>query len=268
MSSGGRRRIFRVFGALLLLGILALVDALFVEPNWIEVTHSQVRAPVERPLKIAHLTDLHSAGIGFRERRLLKLLEREKPDIIVISGDILAPRGSYAQAAEVLSRLRAPLGVWLVRGNWENWYPLKDEREFYGKLGVSFLLNSSAEVQPNVWLIGLDDPMFGHADLAAALRIVPRGTFKIALFHSPTFFDRSAGRYQLALAGHSHGGQVRIPLLKPLWLPSGIGSYVQGWFEKDGSRMYVNRGIGMTLLPIRFFCRPELAIITVVPERR
>ncbi len=268
MSSGGRRRTFRICGALLLLGILALVDALFVEPNWIEVTHSQISAPIARPLKIAHLTDLHSAGVGFRERRLLKLLEREKPDLIVISGDTLASHGSYAQAGEVLSRLRAPQGVWLVRGNWENRYPLKDESEFYGKLGVSFLRNSSAAVEPNVWLIGLDDPSSGHADLDGALRIVPRETFRIALFHSPQFFDRSAGRYELALAGHSHGGQVRIPFLKPLWLPTGIGPYVEGWFEKDGSRMYVSRGVGMSFLPVRFFCRPELAIITILPEGR
>ncbi len=266
--SGGRRRTFRLFGVLLLLGAMALVDALFIEPNWIEVTHSQVPAPIDRPLKIAHVTDLHSAGLGFRERRLLKLLEREKPDIIVISGDILAPGGSYEQTGEVLSRLRAPLGVWLVRGNWENWHPLENEFQYYSKLGVSFLLNSSAQVLPNVWLIGLDDPTYGHADLAATLENVSRETFRIAVFHSPQFFDRSAGRYDLALAGHSHGGQVRIPFLKPLWLPAGIGPYVQGWFAKDGSRMYVSRGIGMTILPMRFFCRPELAIITLTPERR
>jgi predicted MPP superfamily phosphohydrolase len=268
MSSGRRRRVLRIFWTLASLGAIALADALFIEPNWIEVTHSQVSAPIERPLKIAHLSDLHSSGVDFRERRLLRLLEREKPDVIVISGDSLAPRGSYEQAGEVLSRLRAPLGVWLVRGNWENWHRLENEHQYYGKLGVSFLLNESAEVAPNVWLIGLDDPTFGHADLAAALKIVSRESFRIAVFHSPRFFESSAGSYDLALAGHSHGGQVRIPFLKPLWLPPGIGPYVEGWYEKDGSRMYVSRGIGMTLLPIRFFCRPELAIITLAPERK
>jgi predicted MPP superfamily phosphohydrolase len=83
--------------------------------------------------------------------------------------------------------------------------------------------------------------------------------------HGPIFFSRSAGQYDLALAGHSHGGQVRVPFWGPLWLPGGIGPYVQGWFAAGGSRMYVSRGIGTTLLPVRFACRPELAIVTLQP---
>ena len=75
--------------------------------------------------------------------------------------------------------------------------------------------------------------------------------------------DRIAGKCDLALAGHTHGGQVRLPWLPPLWLPRGSGRFVEGWYEREGSQMYVCRGIGMSILPIRFFCRPELAVITV-----
>jgi predicted MPP superfamily phosphohydrolase len=156
----------------------------------------------------------------------------------------------------------------VVRGNWENWLRRTSEAEaqYYRRCGVSFLLNQSAEVRAGVWLVGLDDPTFGRVDLEGAMKAVPGDAYRIALFHSPAFFAVSAGRYELALAGHSHGGQVRLPFLDPLWLPSGIGRFVEGWFEKDGSRMYVSRGIGMTILPIRFFCRPELAIITLQPQ--
>jgi len=69
----------------------------------------------------------------------------------------------------------------------------------------------------------------------------------------------------LALAGHTHGGQVRLPFWGPLWLPGGIGPYVQGWFSATGSRIYVSRRLGTTLLPVRFACRPELAIISLQP---
>jgi uncharacterized protein len=256
------RRVLRLFA---FLAIIALIYSLFIEPNWIQVTHWTIAGNVSTPLKIAHLTDLHSPHLGFREKRLLELLDAEAPDLIVITGDTLSGWGTYRGESEVLKCLHAPLGVWLVRGNWEISYPLKNERRFYANLGVHFLLNQSAEVRDGVWLLGLDDPTFGHANLTAALTDVPPEAYRIALFHSPQFFSVSAGQYDLALAGHSHGGQVRIPFLKPLWLPRGVGPYVEGWFEKNGSRMYVSRGLGMTLLPIRFDCRPELAIITVKP---
>ncbi|HUL16748.1 MAG TPA: metallophosphoesterase [Terriglobales bacterium] len=255
----------RIFKCLLILAVLALIDGLLIEPNWIQVTHWTFSGNVAAPLKIAHLTDLHSSGMSFREKRLLKLLDVEAPDIIVVTGDTLSGWGTYRGESEILSKLHAPLGVWLVRGNWEISYPLKNERKFYEKIGVHFLLNQSMEVRPGIWLIGLDDPTFGHADLTKALVNVPSYAYRIALFHSPQFFSASAGRYDLALAGHSHGGQVRIPFLEPLWLPKGVGPYVEGWFEKNGSRMYVSRGIGMTLLPLRFDCRPELAILTIEP---
>lgn len=260
-----RTRLRRGAKWLLYLAVLALLDGLFLEPYWIQVTHSTIPGNVARPLKIAHLTDLHTSHLGFREKRLLKLLDREAPDVIVITGDTISGWGTYAGEGELLKRLRAPLGVWLVRGNWEDDRPRKDERKFYDGVGVRFLLNESAEIRDSVWLIGLDDPTFGRPDLAGALSKVPVGSYRIALFHSPRFFSSSAGPYDLALAGHSHGGQVRIPFIKPLWLPAGVGPYVEGWFEQNGSRMYVSRGVGTTFLPIRFFCRPELAIVTVNP---
>jgi uncharacterized protein len=264
-----RRPAVRLLGKLLIVfGLLVLLDALFIEPNWIQVTRWQVKGNVSSPLKIAHLSDLHTSHVGYRERKLLKLLDAEAPDIIVITGDTLSSWGTYRGESELLKRLHAPLGVWLVRGNWEVDHPLRHERQFYKSLGVHFLLNESAEVRKDIWLIGLDDPTFGHEDLSAALSKVPPNAYRIVLFHSPEFFSASAGQYALALTGHSHGGQVRIPFLKPLWLPQGVGPYVQGWFEKDGSRMYVSRGIGMTLLPIRFDCRPELPIITIEPMEK
>lgn len=271
-----RRRRDRALLGVALAGLLLAAYAGAVEPFWIEVTRHHVTAPVDPLLKIAHLSDLHTPGLGRRERHLLELLERERPDAIVITGDSLVdgvvlgfPRTGpddavHARAGELLGRLRAPLGVWAVRGNWESIRTLRDERAFYRKLGLRLLVNEAQELRSGVWLAGLDD-LEGNPDADAAFRSIPQGSFAIALFHSPVLFDQVAGRCPLALAGHTHGGQLRLPFLRPVWLPWGCGRYIEGWYEAKGSRLYVSRGIGTSLLPLRFLARPELAILTLGP---
>lgn len=260
-----KARAGRVVAALALLMLICVIDGSLVRPNWIEVTHHSLKAPVVQPLKIAHLTDLHTKVLGFRERRLLKLLDQEKPDLIAITGDTISSSGTYEQESHLLRQLHAPLGVWLVRGNWENWHLLRNENDFYRANGVHFLLNRSVEARRDVWLTGINDTALTPADIDRAFSNVPANAYRIALFHGPAFFSQSATRYVLALAGHSHGGQLRIPFWGPLWLPSGIGPYVHGWFSSASTRMYVSRGIGTSVLPVRFACRPELAIITIQP---
>ena len=256
---------------------VATVLALYgfgVEPVWIEVTRHRVEAPVDPPLTIAHLSDLHVSGLGRRERRLLELLDAERPDAIVVTGDsmidgqLFGPRprrredGAYARAAPLLGRLRAPLGVFVVRGNWEYIRQVPDERGYYSRLGLRLLLNEAAEMRPGVWVAGFDD-LEGEPRLEPALQAIPKDAYAIALFHSPAYFDELGGRFPLALAGHTHGGQVRPPFVPPFWLPSGCGRYLEGWYESDGARLYVSRGVGTSVLPVRFLCRPELALITL-----
>jgi predicted MPP superfamily phosphohydrolase len=255
-------------GALLFLaaGVILATDAIWIEPYHIEVTHYEVHAPVSAPLKIAHLTDIHTNGQGRRERRLLQLFADEKPDVIVIAGDTISTLGgSYAEVQELYKQMHAPLGVWVVHGNCENARPLHRERAFYEDAGVHLLVNGNHPLRPDVWIVGLDDLPSGTPRLDAALSGVPPGVFTIALFHSPAFFDRAAGHVNLCLAGHTHGGQVRFPFLPPVWLPKGSGKYLEGWYQEDGSKMYVSRGLGMSVLPVRFLSRPEVTFITVEP---
>ena len=244
-------------------GLAAAVDGFLVEPYRIEVTRSSVETPLAGPLKIAHLSDLHTFGLGRRERKLLSLLDTEQPDVIIITGDTVTWGRHYERIRPLLSRLHAPLGVWLVRGNWENAYPLHNEHAFYAHLGIHFLLNEARPIRPDVWIVGLDDPYSGTPNFDAALSTVPQGTYVIAAFHSPAYFDNVAGRVPLVLAGHTHGGQVRLPLVPVFWLPRGSGRFLEGWYVERGSKMYVSRGIGTSFLPIRFRCPPELSIISV-----
>lgn len=241
-----------------------LVYAFAVEPYWLEVTHHSVTAPMAPPIKIAHLTDIHTRGFGDRERRLLAILETERPDLIVVTGDTVVDHGSYELCRKVLSRLHAPLGVWVVRGNWENWRPVANERMFYAQAGVRFLLNQNHQVGTlPLWVVGLDDAMSGHPNLNAALVGVPPDVYTIGLIHSPAYFERVAGRCHLVFAGHTHGGQIRLPFVGPVWLPAGCGRFLAGWYEAKGSRMYVSRGIGTSIIHARFLSRPELAFVTL-----
>src|ERR1700689_2902247 len=226
------RRFFLIIFAIAALCVL--VDGLFIEPYRIEVTHTYLEGQVARPLKIAHLTDLHTAGLGRREKRLLELLDQEQPDVIIITGDTLTLGFHYDLIKPLLSRLHAPLGVWLVRGNWENHELFRGERAFYAQLHIHFLLNEAGAIRPDVWLAGLDDPSTGTPNLDEALRDVPKDVYTILAFHAPGFFDQAAGRVLLALAGHTHGGQVRLPLLPVFWLPRGSGHYLEGWYDEEG----------------------------------
>jgi uncharacterized protein len=248
--------------------VAAGVYAVAIEPFWIETTHSYQPANVQRPIKIAHLSDLHTTRMGFRERRVLAILNKERPDVIVVTGDnfTASPR-SHAATQALLGQLRAPLGIWVVRGNWENWRPVADEAEFYRSTGVHFLNNEGQPLNKDIWIAGLDDPWSGQAQMAAALTNAPRQMYRLVLFHSPRLFSSAAGQFDLALAGHTHGGQLRLPWIGPLWLPGGCGPYVSGWYTAKGSQMYVSRGIGTSILPVRFLARPEVAILALIPVK-
>ncbi|HKV47062.1 MAG TPA: metallophosphoesterase [Candidatus Acidoferrales bacterium] len=259
------------FRVLIVVAFALCVDAL-IEPYRIQTTHYRIQGTVTTPLKVAALSDLHTHGLGSRERHMVSILAAEKPDVIVITGDSLGGYGgTWQEVQRVYQQLHAPLGVWFVRGNWENnhpYRPIRRERQFYEDSGVRLLVNANAQLRPDVWLIGLDDPSSGTVRLDRALAGVPSNAYKIAAFHAPGYFDHIAGRVNLVLAGHTHGGQVHIPFIPTFWLPDYSGSYVAGWYTKNGSKMYVNRGIGWTALPIRLLCRPEVTIITVEPEAK
>jgi uncharacterized protein len=264
-----KRRRGRLIALLAILGvaIVLVADALWIEPFRIEVTHYDLSGSVSSPIKIAHLSDLHTLGIGRRERRVFEILDAEKPDLIAITGDSLSEGlGTYAMVQDVYEQLHAPLGVWMVRGNFENWKLVPHEHAFYANSGVHLLLNSGALVRWDLWLAGVDDPSSGRPNPDAALSGAPADAFKILMFHAPNYFDEVAGRVNLCLAGHTHGGQVRVPFLPPLWMPKGCWPFVAGWYEAGGTKMYVSRGVGMSFLPIRFNCRPEVAILTIHPQ--
>jgi predicted MPP superfamily phosphohydrolase len=265
-------------------GLVALIAsaglyAFFVEPDWVEVTRPTLApgAPVRDvlpvrsaagALRVLHLSDLHGNIPGPREAAVLATIEREKPDLVVLTGDT-CDTGRFGPYASFLAALHAPLGVFAVEGNWEHWRPAEDEVATYRSAGITLLVNESRKLRDDLWIVGFDDQTGGRPDAVKALRDVPASVTTLALMHSPGFFDSIAGRVTFALAGHTHGGQVCAPGLGPLWLPQGCGRYVAGVYEERGSTMYVSRGLGTSMLPVRFFSRPEIALVTLaIPGTR
>lgn len=243
------------------LALLCAVDAV-VEPHLLVVSHHTRSAPMKR-VRVAHLSDLHTHGFGLRERRLVEQVARERPDLVAITGDTVDD-GDLEVARPVLTALAAtkpPLGVVAVHGNWEHWRPVQgDIRAFYASTGVRFLDNESVKVRDDLWIVGLDDPLAGHFDVGAAFAGVPAQVATIALMHAPIGHPAIDGRATIALAGHTHGGQVRIPLLGPVWRPPGSGDYDRGWYESK-TPLHVSSGTGTSVLRVRFACLPEIAIL-------
>jgi predicted MPP superfamily phosphohydrolase len=264
-APSGHKMAFALGTAALLGPAALLLYAFFVEPFAVELTHHTLPGDVTQPLRIAHLSDLHSRGFGTRERAVAGLVEKAAPDLIVVTGDVV-DTGSLEASRELFQHLRAPLGVWVVRGHAERARPIGDELAFYKSLGARLLENQGVAVRDDVWLMGLDDPSTGTPDLGAALAGAPPAAFKLALFHAPDHFAEVAGLFHLGLAGHTHGGQVRLPGFGPLWLPAGGHAYVQGWYSKNRSQLYVSRGIGTSNMPARFLSRPEVALIEIRPN--
>lgn len=247
-----------IFVPLALLGY-----AVFVEPHQLETTSHQVTiGSSAKHLTIAHVTDLHTKGLGSVEIKMIATLKENKPDLIVITGDITTPGGTPKGYEEVLSQMKAPLGVYFVQGNWEYWEPVQELAEIFRRQGITDLTNKTHQLNDVIWLAGFDDELAGSPD-TSVLEEIPKNKKVISLFHSPALFDSIFDKIDLAFAGHSHGGQTRLPFLGPLWTPEGTRGFDAGWFQKGRGRMYVSRGIGNSILPVRFNCKPEVAFITV-----
>lgn len=245
---------------------LILIYSFFIEPNWIETNYFEFEISIDRTITIAQLSDIHIVKFGNLEEKVITILNQKQPDVIVITGDLVSRNGKRNEYKKFLSKLSAPLGVFYVKGNWEHWNPVKDFLALLNETKVELLNNENKKIYKNIYLIGFDDAYEGRVDIESSLFNIPKNAFKIGLFHSPKFFEQIFNKIDLAFSGHSHGGQIQIPFLGPIITPYGTGTFSNGWFEKNGSKMYVNRGIGTSILNVRLFSRPEVCFVKLVPR--
>jgi uncharacterized protein len=250
-----------------------LLYAHYVAPNRIhtrEVTLPLRGAPRSFRSSLIQLSDLHLVREGRWSRRLVAAVQRARPErfpLGVITGDFVWRGMRRSEVLAALRQLPRPAGGWVaVPGGWEHSCGISGSRfgPFCAEAGIHALINETLQVELDgqaVNLVGLDDPESGKPDLQRALRGADPDLPIVVLCHQPDTFDRVAGQVDLVLAGHSHGGQVRLPGRGPLWLPTGCRRYHDGVHERDGSTLFVSRGLGTTVAPVRLFSRPEVAVI-------
>lgn len=166
-------------GAALALGGALLAYSWGVEARGVEVTRPIAGAGAgarwPQPLRVMHLTDLHGREPGGVEAEVTRLVEVERPDLIVLTGDT-CDQGTFAGYASFLASLHAPLGVFAVQGNWEHWSPAADEREAYRMASISLLVNESRRVRDDTWVVGFDDATGGAPDAAPCATCPPERT--------------------------------------------------------------------------------------------
>ncbi len=223
-------------------------------------------------LRIGHLSDLH-LGTHFRPERArpaLALLQSAAPDLIAMTGDLVDyRRRDVVPAAQLMAGLAAPLGVYGVFGNHDH---RPGGKRLLAALAehapqVRMLVNSACRVRlpgGELWVAGLDSLYLGLADPEAAFAAVPPEAPCLFLTHEPDAADYLPRRVTLSLAGHAHGGQIRLGG-RPLILPPLGRQYHSGLNQSASGPIYTSRGIGWTGLPLRFGCPPEVAVLRLVP---
>jgi uncharacterized protein len=255
------------------------VWAFWIEPRSLTVTRVEIASPAwpgtAPELRIVLLSDIHAAGPHDLPPRCAQVVERanaEAPDLILLLGDYVDERRFKTAfvppelVAPVLGRLRAPLGVYAVLGN-HDWRVggFRTARAL-AAAGIEPLDNDVRRLRlagGDCWLAGIGDASVGGARLAATLDRVSDEAPVVLMTHSPEIFPEVPEHVALAVAGHTHGGQVRLPLIGAVYMPARCRRYVYGHMIERGRHLFVSRGIGQSTLPVRFLCPPEIVVITL-----
>lgn len=274
-----RRKFLATATALGLAGAgIAGIDRHGLQVIQLDLLHPQLPPGLDG-LKIAFLTDLHIANFYGPElaEAAVRLANRSGAHLALLGGDLVhdwAEPDELAATARAFAGLTAPLGFFGVLGNHDIWAGESGDRveRAMSDAGVPILRNQGRLIEwggDRLWLAGVDDCWVGRPDLALAMRGVPPGVPTLLLAHEPDWADQAvqhAGEQLLfQLSGHSHGGQVRLPGIGPVALPTGGKKYPMGRYSvgEHGLQLYTSRGIGFTTAPIRYGCPQEVTLVTL-----
>jgi uncharacterized protein len=264
-------------------GVAAIaVDSTLIEPNRPRLIRQEIalrRWPSRLDgFAIALLSDFHYDPYFSVHpiRSAVEVVNRLHPDLIALTGDFVSVPlvGNSLQGAadaepcaQLLGKLRAPHGVWSVLGNHDVFSNAARVTDALQAVGIPMLSNKSVAIEKDgahFWLGGVDDVLGGRADVPRTLRGIPSEEAVVLMAHEPDYADYVAGYpVDLQLSGHTHGGQVRFPFMRPLYLPALAKKYVQGLFKIRDLTLYTNAGIGTVEVPLRWNCPPEITFISV-----
>jgi Predicted phosphohydrolases len=258
-----------------------------IERHWIDVTHRDVALrglpPDLEGMRIAQVSDIHMNDFteSFFFRRVIDRINELKPDAVFLTGDFVTsgkwPNTRAHQAAWECANMTKALEcrqLYAVLGNHDLAAGAKEIEAALSGNAIQVLKNSYLPIERGtgrLWLAGLDDPLSGHPHLDEAIPKKIRGILSepvVLLCHGPDYAvdvqAHPAGQaVSLMLSGHTHGGQVRLPLFGPVVLPIMGQKFPEGWFQLGQMRLYVNRGIGTIGVPFRLNCPPEITVFTL-----
>ncbi|MBI4668240.1 MAG: metallophosphoesterase [Elusimicrobia bacterium] len=242
----------------------------FIEPYWPQVITvrltSQKLAQGTKPIRIVHISDIHSDPKPRLEDRLPDIIASLKPDLNFFTGDAVNSPDGLPVFKRCLAQIAAIAPTFAVKGNFDGWSNL----DYFGGIKVQELAGNAVKVSlgggTDVWVTGVLPASKGLLD--KALLKIPSGTFVIFLHHYPDLiYEAAEHKVDLYLAGHTHGGQVAMPFYGALITLAEYGKrFEAGLYQVDQTRLYVNRGIGMEGPRVRFFARPEITLIEIGPQ--
>lgn len=252
--------------------LLALAGVLVWDMFWFEryvldwSVHVLPSAP-KHPIRVLQISDLHMQQLGRRQRKIAEKINTQPPDLLVLTGDVIDEQRGLTALEEFLALLPKSLPKVAILGNWEYWgnVNLSQLKNLYSAYGVQLLINSHTQFTikgRRVGILGVDDWVAGSPDWTKTTQDYVQQEVNLLLCHCPAFRDQvmaQASNFTLhaLLAGHTHGGQLNFFGWTP-FKPRGSGKYLSGWYTQGGYPMYVSKGIGTSILPLRFGARAEV----------
>ena len=254
-----------VLGALLLLGIYAFL----IEPTRLIVREEQLSlGNWTAPLRIAVISDIHTGSPFITEKKvsqLVKLTNDAQPDVVFLLGDYVRGSRGYRfiapeRTAAILRGLKSRYGTWAVLGNHDGWLDRDRVKAALEANGIRVLLNEQTQVGA-IFVAGLADVWTDTPDFSI---IRDQEAPVIVLTHNPDVFPKIPPFVTLTIAGHTHGGQVRLPFVGRPIVPSAYGQrYAAGHIVENGKELYVTTGVGTSIIPVRFRVVPEVTILRI-----
>ncbi|MBI2413878.1 MAG: metallophosphoesterase [Deltaproteobacteria bacterium] len=271
------RRTFLKAG--LLFGGIALTEGFLIEPRGFAVERTTIPIKGLPPsldgFTICQVTDIHfgpAVGSPFI-KNIIETANALKPDLIALTGDYIeGEKRHVGPVVKLLKGLKARLGVVTILGNHDHYAGSGYTEDLLASNGFKPLQNSHTMIESGkgtLCVAGVRDYLEDRPDAKEALKGVPDDVPRILLSHHPDYAEElpTDERIDLVISGHTHGGQVRLPFAFAPILPSRYGQKYSGGLvaltRKEGTRVYVSRGIGMSIIPVRFNCPPELTLLTL-----
>ena len=254
--------------------------AFVIEPSRLVLRETRITLPSWpanfKGLRIAVISDLH-AGSPFitldKIQQVVEMTNAARPDLILLPGDFVIQGvmgGKFMEPevmASALKGLRARFGVFATLGNHDWWYNGQRVRKSLENAGITVLENDAAMIERDgavIWVVGIGDKWEGKPDISSALARVGVDVPIIAVTHNPDIFPSIPARVALTIAGHTHGGQVALPIIGRPIVPSDFGErYAAGHIIEGPKHLFVTTGVGTSILPVRFRVPPEISLLTI-----